>query len=287
MAQDPGADSLIAPSAKTTSAGVILALVVAAVLALSGCGGGSDSQQTASAPSADTSAGAQGGADPSSSPGKAASSPSSSSSSPSSGKAAGQEGSPPAGSTTPSVPGQGNKHGKSIVLPEGEPEKAATPAEKAEATAADIALASPELQSAEGATAALVPSNGCEGKNTPPTLLWKGVPQGTAELALFAMNVQPVGGKLFFDWAVAGIDPSLEGIEAGRLPKGAVLGTNSFGQVGYSICPPPGSPETYIFALYALPQQLPAAKGFDARALRDRILAISGDVGLMGAAYSR
>jgi phosphatidylethanolamine-binding protein (PEBP) family uncharacterized protein len=172
-------------------------------------------------------------------------------------------------------------------LPEGEPEKAATPAEKAEATVADIALASPELQSAEGATAALAPANSCDGKNTPPTLLWKGVPQGTAELALFAMNSQPVGGKLFFDWAVTGIDPSLEGIEAGRLPKGAVTGTNSFDQVGYSICPPPGSPETYIFALYALPGRLPAAKGFDARALRDRILAISGNAGLMGAVYSR
>lgn len=281
MAQDPGADSLIAPKAKATSARVILALVVAALLALSGCGGGSD-EQTASAPSQGASAGAQTGADPASSADKTSSSSPSPSSSPSE-KAAGQESLPPGSSP----PGQGNKHGTPIVIPKGEPEKAATPAEQAQATVADIALASPELQSAEGATASLSAANSCDGKNTPPTLLWKGIPQGTAELALFAMNVQPVEGKLFFDWAVAGIDPSLEGIEAGRLPKGAVTGTNSFGKVGYEICPPPGSAETYVFALFALPKRLPAAKGFDPRALRDRILGLSGKVGLMAAAYSR
>jgi len=38
------------------------------------------------------------------------------------------------------------------------------------------------------------------------------------------MNSQPVQGKLFLDWAVAGSPPNLTSLEAGRLPAGAVLG---------------------------------------------------------------
>lgn len=44
------------------------------------------------------------------------------------------------------------------------------------------------------------------------------------ELALPAMNPQPAQGKLFFDWAVAGLPPNLTSLETGRLPAGAVLG---------------------------------------------------------------
>ena len=42
MAQRTGADGLLAPKAKTASAGIIPALAVAALLALGGCGGGSE-----------------------------------------------------------------------------------------------------------------------------------------------------------------------------------------------------------------------------------------------------
>jgi phosphatidylethanolamine-binding protein (PEBP) family uncharacterized protein len=124
----------------------------------------------------------------------------------------------------------------------------------------------------------------CDGKDSWPALRWAGVPEGTAELALFAMNVQPVEEKLFFDWAVAGLNPSLTGIEAGTLPKGAITGQNSFGKAGYSICPP-GTGETYMFALYALPQRLSPGQGFDPRTLRKEVLALSGNVGLLPTAY--
>jgi phosphatidylethanolamine-binding protein (PEBP) family uncharacterized protein len=83
---------------------------------------------------------------------------------------------------------------------------------------------------------------------------------------------------------VAGIDPSLGEIEAGRLPKGAVVGTNSYGKAAYGICPK--APETYVFTLYALPKRLAARRGFDARELRDEALAASKDVGLMAASAS-
>jgi phosphatidylethanolamine-binding protein (PEBP) family uncharacterized protein len=126
----------------------------------------------------------------------------------------------------------------------------------------------------------------CDGKNTSPALRWQGVPRGTAELALFAMNLQPVEGKLFFDWAVAGLSPDLAEIEAGKLPKGAVVGRNSFGKTGYGICPE-GSGETYMFALFALPKKLSPAQGFEPLALRKAVTDVSGNVGLLALSYVR
>ena len=60
--------------------------------------------------------------------------------------------------------------------------------------------------------------------------------------------------------ALAGIDPGLGEIGAAKLPKGAVVGTNSAGKVGYSLCPP-GPGETYMLALYALPRSLSTRTG--------------------------
>jgi phosphatidylethanolamine-binding protein (PEBP) family uncharacterized protein len=125
----------------------------------------------------------------------------------------------------------------------------------------------------------------CDGEGRWPAFSWNGVPAGTAELILYAMSSQPVDGKLFVDWAVGGIDPALTGIEAGKLPKGALVGTNSFGKRGYEICP--DAAETYIFALYALPHALSPPPGFDARELRSRMLDVSGNVGLLAALYVR
>jgi phosphatidylethanolamine-binding protein (PEBP) family uncharacterized protein len=112
------------------------------------------------------------------------------------------------------------------------------------------------------------------------------VPAGSAELILYAMSLQPVEEKLFVDWAVAGLDPGLTGIDSGELPKGAVIGTNGFGRRGYDICPA-GAGETYMFALYALPRSISPSRGFDAREMRQDILDVSGDVGLLPAVYER
>jgi phosphatidylethanolamine-binding protein (PEBP) family uncharacterized protein len=147
-----------------------------------------------------------------------------------------------------------------------------------------MALLSPAIPPA-GSIGAIPSTYTCDGKDSPPPLRWAGIPAGTTELALFAMNVQPVEEKLFFDWAVAGLDPGLESLESDRLPKGAVVGQNSFGKLGYSICPPQG--ETYMFALYALPKSLGAKRGFDPRELRKEVLEISGNVGLLPATYVR
>lgn len=68
----------------------------------------------------------------------------------------------------------------------------------------------------------------CSGKDVPIPLQWKGIPPGTAELAMVVVNAHPVDEKLVFDWAVTGLKPTSIGISAGRLPAGAIVGRNSF-----------------------------------------------------------
>jgi phosphatidylethanolamine-binding protein (PEBP) family uncharacterized protein len=118
-------------------------------------------------------------------------------------------------------------------------------------------------------------------------LRWRAVPSGTAELALFVMNANPVDGELFFDWAVAGIDPKSGGLRAGQTVAGAIVGRNASGDVGYSICPPKGTEETYIFALYALPRRLSPQPGFSPASLHAQAVSASREAGLLAATYQR
>ena len=149
-----------------------------------------------------------------------------------------------------------------------------------------MTLQSPSSQPSGGGPQALPTQYTCDGEGTSPALRWQGVPRGTAELVLFAMNTQPVGGELFFDWAVAGLSPELEEIEAGKLPRGAVVGRNSFGKTDYEICPE-GSAESYVFTLFALPKGLSPAQGFEPLALRKSVAESSGNVGLLALSYAR
>jgi phosphatidylethanolamine-binding protein (PEBP) family uncharacterized protein len=278
MAQRTGADGLIAPKAKAASAGILPALAVAALLALAGCGGGSgdDTQSTA----ADAQASGQEATDP----GGSSQSKSKSQSSASSGTSAQASPDSPDPSGTQSASGTA-KHGAQIKQPKGELERAPSAAEKANSALASIALQSPDLPPASGSETELPATYTCDGKNVPPDLRWSGVPAGTSELVLFVLGLEPVNEALFFNWAVAGIDPGLEGIEAGQLPKGVSVGQNSFGKNGYSVCSTGGKSETFIFALYALPQALSPEPGFDPATLRQQILGLSGNVGLMAASY--
>lgn len=258
------------------SARISLALAVTA-LVLAGCGGGSSgdsdsgtlnsSASGGSSSSTTAPSGATGGAG-SASPAKEGSG---------GGSVAGGEG-------QRSSPGA--KQGSSVPQPAGEREPGITPEQRSEATVASMSLQSPSSQSSSGGAQALSAEYTCDGKNTSPALRWQGVPQGTAELVLFVMNVQPVGGELFFNWAVAGLSPELEEIEAGKLPKGVVVGRNSFGKTGYEICPEGGG-ETYIFALFALPKSLSPSQGFEPFALRNEVLDASANVGLLALSYAR
>jgi phosphatidylethanolamine-binding protein (PEBP) family uncharacterized protein len=252
------------------------------MLVVAGCGGDSDAQTASTSRPAKTAAAAQADGAPTGSPAGDSSAAGNTKSS-----------TTPSGSSSSSIPaspdasGGGKKQGSRIAVPKGAPEHGPTPTERAQATVADISMTSPALEAATGSSSALPAAYTCDGAGSWPALQWHGIPPGTVELALFAINVAPVEGKLFFDWAVAGLDPSLEGLEAGRLPKGAITGRNGYGHTDYEICPPEGKAETYVFLLFALPKSLSPSKGFDARQLRDEALQLSGNAGLLAASYTR
>lgn len=131
----------------------------------------------------------------------------------------------------------------------------------------------------------LVKANTCEGKDVSPELHWGTAPADSAELVVFGVSVAPVDGKLHFDWAMAGLDSALEGLKEGEVPKGAVLGRNSDGQNRYSICPPAGAAETYIFAVYPVTKKLSPRPGFDPLALRKEATRLSESVGVEAVTY--
>lgn len=258
---------------------VFLALVVAA-LVLGGCGGGSSDSSSSASTAADTAGSASTGG-----PGSASGAAGTGTASEAGGPGAGHAGSASAPGNQDGT-GEGSKHGSRIAQPKGAPEPGITPQQRREATVASMTLASPSSQPSSAGPEALPATYTCDGKGISPALSWQGVPQGAAELVLFAMNVQPVEGKLFFDWAVAGLSPELGEIEAGKLPKGAIVGRNGFGKAGYELCPPSGA-ETYMFTVFALPKKLSPSQGFDPSALRKEVLETSGNVGLLALSYTR
>lgn len=274
MAQRTGPERLIAPAAKATSAGIAPALVAAALL-LGGCGGSAADQRSTSSTAAASATTARRGDAPAPRAGAKTAAASRA------GHGAGEgEGAPGGG------PGQGQKRGPAVASPTGPAEQAPSQEQIEAATVADIALQSPAIVAAGGRLGRLASTYTCDGKDSWPAFRWSGVPAGTAELVLFAMNLQPVDEAIFFDWALAGIDPASTAIEAGELPKGAVVGQNSFGRAGYSLCPQ-GPGETYMFALYALPRPLGLKRGFDPKAARKAVLDLSANVGLLPAVYER
>jgi phosphatidylethanolamine-binding protein (PEBP) family uncharacterized protein len=109
----------------------------------------------------------------------------------------------------------------------------------------------------------------CDGADISPPLHWQGIPPGTKELMLDILNLEPVNGELYFDWAVTGINPKSHGTKAGSPPPGAIVGTNSAGKQGYTLCPPRhGTKTAYLAVLFALPHHLHATPDFDAATLR-------------------
>jgi phosphatidylethanolamine-binding protein (PEBP) family uncharacterized protein len=157
--------------------------------------------------------------------------------------------------------------------------------QRAHTSRADIELSSPVL--ARGSNGAIPSQYTCDGANHSLPLRWEGVPPGTAELAIFAISTTPVHDKLFFDWALAHINPNVSELQSGQLPLGAVQGQNSNGQTAYTICPPPGKPESYVFLLYALPHTLSPTPAFNAQALHQQALQSARHSGLLVATYKR
>jgi phosphatidylethanolamine-binding protein (PEBP) family uncharacterized protein len=129
--------------------------------------------------------------------------------------------------------------------------------------------------------------NTCDGADVSPPVRWKNLPRGTVELALFVISFKPVHGRLFFDWAVTGLNPALRGLSAGTLPAGAVVGSNSLGRIGYSICPEKGKRVFYAVKVLALPRPLTVKRGFGAAAVYNEAERSAQFEGFGGVNYTR
>ncbi len=127
----------------------------------------------------------------------------------------------------------------------------------------------------------------CDGADISPPISWSHIPANTKEIDLFLLELMPVHGKFVTSWAVAGLSPKLRSLSAGHLPAGAILGRNSHGRIGYSLCPAKGPSRRSLFALYALPKKIPAHPGFVPETLRETVLHQATSSGLLGLTYKR
>jgi phosphatidylethanolamine-binding protein (PEBP) family uncharacterized protein len=104
----------------------------------------------------------------------------------------------------------------------------------------------------------------CDGKGISPPLKWAHVPAQAAELVLFVIDESAAGSSGGIRWVLGGIDPKSEGVSAGSVPAGGVVGVNAAGNAAYGpICPAPGHMDTIEFVLYALKRQIPLSQGFE------------------------
>jgi Raf kinase inhibitor-like YbhB/YbcL family protein len=100
----------------------------------------------------------------------------------------------------------------------------------------------------------------CPGNNTPLTLTWTNVPQGTVSLLLTMVDYMVPGGPGFFvHWIQYNIPPTATGFS----PSSQVgsPGLDSAGISGYvGPCPPPIPPQPHVYTitLYALDNALPS-----------------------------
>jgi Raf kinase inhibitor-like YbhB/YbcL family protein len=117
----------------------------------------------------------------------------------------------------------------------------------------------------------------CDGDNVSPPLRWTGVPSGARELALLVEDPDAPGGT-YVHWVLFKLAPDLDGLAAGKVPRGARQGKNSAGDGKYAgPCPPKGDqPHRYEFVLYAVSSPLDLAAG----AAADDVRAAVGDAAL-------
>jgi phosphatidylethanolamine-binding protein (PEBP) family uncharacterized protein len=109
----------------------------------------------------------------------------------------------------------------------------------------------------------------CKGADISPPVEWGGVESGAKELVVVVRTI--AAEKLATNWLVAGIKPSQGLLRAGALPAGAIVGRNSFGTVGYRLCPPSGKPGLVIIGVYAFEKRLSLRPGFGQPALAEAL----------------
>jgi len=138
----------------------------------------------------------------------------------------------------------------------------------------------------------LIPSKyTCDGKNISPSLSWDKPADSIKRFAIIVEDPDSPGGT-FVHWVVYNIPSNIKNLPDDitpikNIPDEVLLGTNSFGHIGYGgPCPPSGT-HRYIFRIYGLSNvvhlEAGAEKGELMRAMQKHIIA-EGE--LMGK-YSR
>jgi phosphatidylethanolamine-binding protein (PEBP) family uncharacterized protein len=127
----------------------------------------------------------------------------------------------------------------------------------------------------------------CNGGDEILPVRWTNIPSGTQQLALFIINFKPTRNKLFFDWAITGLNPRSTGITPNTITPGVIMARNSFGRVDYSICPPPGTREHFVVRLVALSHSLSAIPGTPAASLYAEAERHPAALGITGGNYER
>ena len=103
----------------------------------------------------------------------------------------------------------------------------------------------------------------CDGPDISPALVWSGLPEGTASLALIVDDPDapdPAAPKMVWvHWVLYNIPPDAPGLgrDLRALPPGTGEGLNDWGETGWrGPCPPIGR-HRYFFRLHALDARLP------------------------------
>lgn len=114
----------------------------------------------------------------------------------------------------------------------------------------------------------------CKGANTSPSIEWTAlapeVVKSTKEILLFVRTIAK--GPIVTNWALAGLSPSLNKIAEGQTPSGAIVGRNSFGKLGYDLCPPQHVQVAFVtIGVYAMAEGQGLKSGFDPEAERPRL----------------
>jgi phosphatidylethanolamine-binding protein (PEBP) family uncharacterized protein len=118
----------------------------------------------------------------------------------------------------------------------------------------------------------------CKGADQWPAISWSTVPANTKELLLFVRTLQ--AGPPILNWGVAALSASLRHISEGKLPAGAVVGRNSFGRIGYYLCPQtPIRPAIVSITIVAPSRRRSLVRGFNDLKLLDESTGLSAHAG--------
>jgi Raf kinase inhibitor-like YbhB/YbcL family protein len=126
----------------------------------------------------------------------------------------------------------------------------------------------------------------CDGADQAPPLSWSGVPAKTKSLILVVDDPDAPGGT-WVHWVIYNLPPVAGKLAAGgALPKGALLGKNSWKKAAYGGPCPPSGRHRYSHRLYALDAVLPdlhgPTKGTLEQAMEGHVLAQAELLGTYG-----